>query len=175
MTDYDDIVKLLPRLSHEQLRVVKMRTDAAMSLAKSGRINDDKRENNSDDIMALECISSVLKSKGMEFGATAILRKSPVFGMFKTDKVPAVTAYLERAGFDRNETRAMIQIGLELLIADLGRMGLLISGRALMSHFHRIPSLLNQAFPGYAEAGFLTQVLRRRRVHDSALMDQTDL
>ncbi len=160
MTDYDEIVKLLPRLTRGQLRAVTARAGALSSMAPASQTNGAAE---SDELSALDCICAMMKSKGMEFASPVLLRKSPVFNSFKTEKVPAIMTYLERAGFTRNETRAMMQIGLELLMADLGRMGLLISGRALMSHFHRIPSLLNQAFPGYAEAGFLTQVLRRRR------------
>ena len=159
MTDYDEIVKLLPRLSREQLHAVMARAGALSSMPGPQPGNSD----DCDESLALECICAMMKSKGMEFATPVLLRKSPVFNSFKTEKVPAVMAYLGRAGFTRNETRAMMQIGLELLMADLGRMGLMISGRALMSHFHRIPSLLNHAFPGYAEAGLLIQVLCRKR------------
>lgn len=156
MTDFDDVIKRLPSLTREQLRAVHARVGFLSSMAKSG-------DDTSDELLALECVSNVLQSMGMEFAAPAILRKSAVYDTFRTDKVPAVMAYLERAKLTRNETRAIIQIGLGLLIADMQRMGMMTSARAILSHFHRLPAVLNFAFPGYAEAGLLSQIIRRKR------------
>ena len=156
MTDFDEVIKRLPGLTREQLRAVRDRTCFLYDTTKSG--ND-----TSDELLALECVSNVLKSKGLEFASPAILRKSAVYDTFRTDKVPAVSAYLERAKLTRNETRAIIQIGLCLLITDMQRMDLMASARTILSHFHRLPAVLNYAFPGYAEAGFLGQIIRRKR------------
>ena len=156
MTDFDEVIKRLPGLTREQLRAIHSRVVFLSSMAKSG-------DDTSDELLALECISQVLQSKGMEFASPVILRKSGAYDAFRTDKVPAVMAYLEKAKLTRNETRAIIQIGLGLLITDMQRMGLMTSARAILSHFHRVPAVLNFAFPGYAENGLLAQVIRRKR------------
>jgi hypothetical protein len=156
VTDYDEVIKRLPGLNREQLRAVQMRVGFLSTMAKSG-------DDTSDELLALECVSSVLRSKGMEFAAPSVLRKNAAYDSFRTDKVPAVMAYLQKARFTRNETRAILHLGLGLLIADMQRMGIMTSARAVMAHFHRLPAVLNHAFPGYAEGGALAMIIRRKR------------
>jgi hypothetical protein len=59
--------------------------------------------------------------------------------------------------------RALINLAVQLLHTNIVDMGVAVSARTLMAQVHRIPSVLDKAFPGYAQAGMLHLVVRPER------------
>jgi CheY-like chemotaxis protein len=49
----------------------------------------------------------------------------------------------------------------ELLIDQIGKEGLAVSANLVLGQIHRIPAVLDKAFPGYAGAGLLHLIVRR--------------
>lgn len=73
----------------------------------------------------------------------------------------------EIGGFLRKAARrsqirlhALTRVGVNELIDGMLEMGWPVSAVTIMSNIHRIPAVLNQAFPGYAAAGLLHLVVR---------------
>jgi hypothetical protein len=60
------------------------------------------------------------------------------------------------------QQRALFRLGIVLLCNNLAEMETPISGMSLMNHIHRIPSLINRAFPGYARLGLLSKIIRAK-------------
>lgn len=72
-----------------------------------------------------------------------------------------------RDASERNRIRArkLIRLGISLLIENLVQMNVAISATTVMAHVHRIPGVLNQAFPGYAAEGLLSLVTEGKASH----------
>lgn len=156
MSAFHAVVESLPHLTEDELRKVAARVGFLLTCK--------NESSSSDDSLILDCIASALQSRGIEFSSIAMLRKSSVYNSFRSEKVPAILAYFDNqnAKFTRNELRMIISMGVDLLIDALGAQGLGISGRTLLSHSHRIPSVINAAFPGYAQSGILSMIVRRK-------------
>lgn len=111
--------------------------------------------------LCLSAISDVLRKRGLEFASPFVLRKHPGYGAFAA-KVPSVMALLRKATTSRVELSYLVELSVGLLYEDLTRMGATaVSSRLIINHFHRVPSVLNKAFPGYLAAGLLGRVIKR--------------
>jgi hypothetical protein len=109
----------------------------------------------------LDIISDYMSRKGVDMSAPFVLSGGRHYSTFKNKSV-AVYEYVKPVGA-RNEQRALLRIGVSLLYADLERMGLAITSRLLMAHVHRIPAVINRAFPGYRKIGALKLILVKRK------------
>jgi len=108
----------------------------------------------------LETMQRVLSSMGVEHTSVATLRGSPQYAAFK-QKAPAIVAYLDSAcPTNRVKQIAVLSIGVRLLYENLASQGFPVSSRFLMTHIHRLPSVMNRAFPGYARAGLLNLLVK---------------
>lgn len=167
--ELDEIIAALPRLSaDERGRLMQ----AMRALPASGgalgapepftrREKAPVRGSEGDVELCLAAISDVLRKRGLEFASPFVLRKHPGFGSFAT-KVPHVMALLRKATTSRVELSYLVELSVGLLYEDLTRMGATaVSSRLIINHFHRVPSVLNKAFPGYLAAGLLGRVIKR--------------
>lgn len=111
----------------------------------------------------LDVISDYMTRKNVDLSAPFILAAGRHYSTFKQKSGP-VYEYVKPVG-TRNEQRALLRIGVSLLYADLERMGLAITSRLLMAHVHRIPAVINRAFPGYRKIGALKLILVKRQHH----------
>ncbi len=114
------------------------------------------QENSSDE--ALSCIVELTKSQGLEFRTAEALKRSTSYRSF-CDKCVALQDYLSKACERKAMRYAILKIGLGLLIEDCRRMDLAVSAVLLMRHIHRVPSLIDQAYPGYYVTGLLKYVV----------------
>lgn len=106
----------------------------------------------------LESLAGVLLRMSGERVTPAGLRRAGQFAALR-GKVEALSAYISAHAPDRARRRALLDLGFELLYRDLSAAALPASARALMNHAHRIPSVIDTSFPGYARAGLLRMVL----------------
>ncbi len=153
----DDVLSRLSSFSREQLEQI----ESKIRFLKSGNANP-APEISSDAELMLIAITDYYSSHGLEHTQPGALRKVSSFASFKT-KVESVTQYLAKASapLNRIERLAMFRVAIELLYANMVEMSVPVSTRTIMNHVHRIPSVLNRAFPGYAKMAVLHIVVRK--------------
>lgn len=104
-------------------------------------------------------IAQILSSRGIEFTSPAILaRRCPSIASYR-DKVQALDEFL--SSVPKVQQRALFRVGIMLLCNNLAEMNVPVSGISIMNHIHRMPSLINRAFPGYARFGLLQMIIRK--------------
>jgi hypothetical protein len=127
-----------------------------------------------DERILLDAIVRGLEARGLEYPLPSLLMATPVYASFR-QKTPGVFKYLRRAACTDVELLGLVTLGMDLLIRDIEknqgdwvkdpdgspRKVTGVSARQLMSQVHRIPQVINLAFPGYAEAGLLRMIVRQ--------------
>ena len=151
--DLDEVLSRLPRLTEEELTDVKGRVTFLLSSG-PGKTSTPSSD---DSHLILDVLGEVLQSLGSETVHPAVLRKTSIFPAFKR-KVPVLMEYVRAAGV-RNEQRAVLRLGIEILYRYLEKHGP-VSSRTIMQHIHRVPSAINRQFPGYAKSGLLRAIVR---------------
>jgi hypothetical protein len=153
-----ELVAMLPRLSRSELEQLSLRLKSML------QFNSAPTATMVDDLdFVLGCVAEVMRQSAGDFPAMAVLRNAAKSVAFQ-DKLPGLLAFFRaHDGNDRKVQRALICIGFELLYDDMTGMGLVVSANTLLAHAHRVPAVLNQAFPGYARSGLLHWVVRERR------------
>lgn len=150
-----DVLKELPFLERNDLMAIRARVNALLTVGggPAGKVQSVR-----DDVAwVLDIVASFSKNVGIGASEGGMLRKIAPTGF--ADKVAGVLAYLERAGCrDARDKRAALTTGLDALHRDLTSLRLASSPKLLMMHLHRIPSVVNREFPGYAAAGILRLV-----------------
>lgn len=136
------------------LKMIKSLAPGLPLMGGAGGVQDDSD-------LFLQQLCAVLSSAGIEFVQPTVLAKTNGYSTFK-GKVPGVMKFLRRAVSSRNELRVLLYIALGLLYQDLTKQGIPVSSRLMMAHAHRIPSVLNAAFPGYAQIGLLRMIINRK-------------
>jgi hypothetical protein len=111
-------------------------------------------------LLVLEAIASVLFSFGLEFASVTFLRKSSNYAAFR-EKMPPLFRFLRQNSVNQTEMRGLLHLGVSLLVEDMKRLTMPIAGRMVLAHIHRLPEVVNLAFPGYAESGLLGMIIRR--------------
>lgn len=167
----DRINALLPNLSLDELRMLSGRVRALMEVTPE---NGQVLEVDDDEGFVLGCIAEQLSRMSIEYVSMKVLRSQRGIAAFR-DKVPGLMKYLSSNDRSRIEQRAILSMGVELLYENLIENGIPVSARMLMAHVHRIPSVLNAAFPGYAKAGLLTWVVKKRLERRGGSNDQVKL
>jgi len=112
--------------------------------------------------MLCDMIATFMKNAGADFTSSFVLRKTPQYSSFRQKVVEdGMHDYFHKAmGNNRVRTRALMRLSVGLLYDNLLAMSLPVSSRLMLAHAHRIPSVINTAFPGYAENGMLHMVIK---------------
>lgn len=106
--------------------------------------------------IALDTLVRVLIAEGLERPTVNRLKKSNQYKSF-CEKVEDLKAFFKPP--TSTHFVSYLSLGFPLLVRNLQRMGLAATSRTMMAHAHRIPAVINQAFPGYAENGMLSMIL----------------
>ena len=149
-----DLIERASRLSKSERKEL---VRAIKALDGSGLARMSERV--SDEDMLLGVVAEVLRAKRVEFSSIAALRQSHDIATVR-DKLPELMQFLSQAHNTRAGQHATLRLGVELLYDSLLRMNVPVSGRMLVNHLHRLPSIINEAFPGYAEAGLLSLLVK---------------
>lgn len=166
MSGLDQIMKLLPQLTTVECAELIVRVRAFSQFAHNSSqlplpLVPMKSPIRDDTDMVLDAIHRVLESLGVELLYPGMLRKVKAFPKFRDEKVPAIMKFVRAGVKTRVQQIALLNIGVLLLYQNMGQMGIAVSSRAILNHAHRIPSIINQAFPGYAANGMLGMLVRQ--------------
>jgi hypothetical protein len=149
----------LPELDRGELEALRTRIGALLHLR--GDAPDlpaiGGKPDQGDNTFVLVCLSEALARIGIEHTNPAVLARVQSIGAFRK-KVPDLMLFLRKNLPDRRAQRATLMLGFELLYKNMCSMGVAISGRTLMNNIHRIPSIIDREFPGYASAGYLSML-----------------
>lgn len=158
--NYQTIVQQLPSLSLIELQEIVDRVKALKSLP-GGQAAATAVPINGDAMGALRAVCEVLADQGIEYTPAFMLARSQEMGAF-ANKVGHVHAYFERSQLSRNAQGLVFKIAVGLLYQNMVEIGLPVSARNVMRQIHRVPAVLNRAFPGYAARGMLSWIARGR-------------
>lgn len=167
MSNAEQIIAWIPGLTSDE--VARIRAALDMSSQLGGKVKHEAIA--SDDLYVLDTIARFMQERGLDMSGREQLARGRGYNAFKI-KIPALFKYLKCAG-DRNAQRALLTIGIELLYADLVKIGIAVTSRSLMAHTHRISGVINREFPGYAQSGFIKLILRREKNVRSKQSDGT--
>jgi hypothetical protein len=143
----DDILATLPKLTPEQLRIVRATADM---LYKGG--NENRREGSTFELSVLSAIVEELKPH--VFISVDLCRGSSMYPSFR-DKMPKLEKSYNLSKLSQLEKLWITKLGLRLMIRYYKENGALIDGAFLMARIDRLPTFINRAFPGYASNGLL--------------------
>lgn len=157
------VLDLLPTLQPHELVTIANRIKSLTQFVPSGdnapTLEQSAREIDGDAGVVIQTIAAVLMSMGVEFVSVDNLRKDTGYKTFR-EKVPDLMTYIRRAAHTRNEQRALLRMGISLLYDNMTKAGFPVSARTIRNNIHRLPSIFNMTFPGYARAGLLSMLLK---------------
>lgn len=154
-----EINDLLPKLSLDELRLLLGKVKVLIELTP---IDNSPAAIVDDETLVLSCICEQLGHVAAEYVSKEALRSHRGIAAFR-EKIPGLMRYLAATSESRTEQRAILRMGIELLYEQLTEMNVPASARLVMAHIHRVPSVLNNAFPGYARAGLLHWIVNKKR------------
>jgi hypothetical protein len=146
----------LPLLGVAELDDVIARAKLMRSMTRGAETSVNPQTGRDDVQFVLEVIASAMARE--DYSSPSLLRKSSQFASFKT-KVPALIEYLKPAG-SRNQQRALLRLGVELLQKYMTGIGVPTGSRVIMQNIHRVPAVIETQFPGYAREGLLRMIMR---------------
>lgn len=149
---------LIDNLSAIELKSVHEYTAVRMAFGLSGGV---KRTDDYPGIV-LDIIIDECRRAGLDRAASPTrLKASRQYKSFaaKVEDEGLADFFREASASNRVRSRKLIRLSVELLIKNLLTMNVPVSTTMVMAHVHRIPGVLNRAFPGYAAGGMLNLVI----------------
>ena len=165
MTRLEQILQDLPRLTAEQRSLIADRIkflNSAGTVLTMPTVTEQARDDDAAD-WALDVLLETMQRLGVECPFKPAIKKSSQYAAFR-QKVPGIVAWMSRSVKKRNQRRALFAMGVGLLYENMVEMEVAVSARSVMQHIHRLPSVINQAFPDYARAGLLGFIVGDRDV-----------
>jgi len=160
MSALKQIIDLLPKLDSDELSELRKRITALSSLGgspevdgKAGALRDTRAE------MIMEAINHVMSSLGADSASVFVMRRTADYPRLK-QKVDSLFEYMRKITGNRVEQQHLLNMSVEMLYQDLVELGIPVTALTIMRHIHRIPAVMNKQFPGYAEAGVLSMILK---------------
>lgn len=156
---FDDLTRSLFRLDLRQLEAVEHRIKYLKS-QKSKTMGIE--EVSGDEHWWIELVAKMMQRRGVDFSRPdAILRKINLPELRR--KVQDLQPFLKMIGQPRSVQEAVISIGLDLLHNDLTKMNVPITSAIMAQHLDRLPTVIEQSFPGYAKRGFLPIIVQAQK------------
>jgi hypothetical protein len=143
-------------LTTDELNELKTHIGALVSFGPSSADKIVSASNHND--WVLMSIVDYMRANQIDLAGVPQLTGGKHYDTFK-GKLPAIHNFLKPVG-RRNSQLALLRLGLGLLHHDLLDLNLAVSSRLVMAHIHRLPGVINRAFPGYAQAGVLDKIIR---------------
>jgi hypothetical protein len=154
---------ILARLGPHELS--EARTYLTMRLEHAQKMQ--RVQNKSDDLseLCLQAIVAVMQERGADFtNVPQLMRNRSAYASFQKnfEGDRCLGEWLNRMiKHNRVKMIALVRIGCHLLADDMMNWrNSVVNSTSLMYNFNCIPAALNQAFPGYAQAGLLHLVIR---------------
>lgn len=109
----------------------------------------------------LEVVCDTARSEGIEHAFVGVMRKHAAYPAFVKKVDERVAPFLEMVQVrNRVRKRAFLQVAVRLLFDNLKQMEVPRSVLMAMNHIHRLQSVIDNSFPGYAKDGLLHMVVR---------------
>ena len=162
-----EILRALNSLSGEELDQVasKIALLKANPFGASRPATATNAATNGHDELLLLAICEFFEAQGLEKCYPAMLRRASGYTAFKQKVEPIVAFLAKGAGRDsltRTELMALFRLGISLLHQNMQSMQIAVSTRTMMNQIHRMPSVIELSFPGYARQGLLRLVIKRK-------------
>ena len=125
------------------------------------RKSSDRRENTSETQLVYDCLRCVLKRQGMNnFPPFAVFEKNKYFNSY-IDALPIIDDFFEEyfPKIRKIEKIKLLNIFLGKLVSMLRGQRLPITVGVLAVNVQRLPEAIEDAFPGYAEAGIMSKLI----------------
>jgi len=146
---------LLPTLSAAELRDVRAGVQSLLSLAPA----EPESDLDTDQFQVLAAVTEVLRSLGAEQVSVPVLKMAAVRDRSLPGKVRDLMAYIHDGHPSKSGRAALLRLGIQLLYEDMTSRRNAVSARTILANIHRVPAVLNKAFPNYAKAGLLGWVV----------------
>lgn len=160
MSDIEEVLKRLPKLSAAELSQVKARLNA---LAGGGLGAAPERRTSGKwawgDFL-IDCIANTLRNALGVTPSRDMMKGMRAYSTFQ-NRLPMVEEYLNRAAPNHAQRLAIARVGVDLLYAYLTRPGRAVGAVSLMQDIYRLPEVLEAQFPNYAKLGIMHMVARR--------------
>jgi len=160
MTKLTQITSLMADLDANDLAQISERAKAMIAVG--GRPNHLLTRPDPDTVeietLVLNHLAGVLTRRGIPFAHPAVMRKWRGMPALRA-KLPELSRWLTYTKVDAAGQSALLRLALDLLYADLARMGVPTDAYTLAKHLHRVPAVMDKAFPGYYRAGLLSWVI----------------
>lgn len=153
---YHSMVGILKDLTTAELVALQARIKAMLSL--SDNWNSEPSPPPSSAHMAISCLCEFMRREGLETVNPVTLMR--IGGKLLRDKCADLDQWLDRCKLTRAQRYAVLNLGWQLLYAELRDRGA-CSSRRLVQEIHRLPTLIDNAFPSYARNGWLGWAIAR--------------
>lgn len=162
---FEEIIGLLPKLSDSELKALRSRVNALLSFSSEAgpagqvvSLNPPNLEAHFVDEVT-DALCKAAGARGHFVERPAVLRASH-YNDYARKVRTVVAPFIEHAKISNKTQRlAFVNLSLELLARNLCDLGVPCTAWNLMRHAHRVPHVIELAFPGYAEAGMLSWVV----------------
>ena len=111
-----------------------------------------------DGMIILECIADTMGSMGLDGTSADRLAKTPHYKEF-VPKCGDLMQWVRAHTCTQNQERALLRMGVKLMAENLQKANWEVNSRIIARHIHRLPGIVNMAFPGYASNGMLKLML----------------
>lgn len=171
MTAFTEVIRLLPELSAQELSQVKTRVGSLVEVTKDTSETADEPDNgrlkSHANLQVVEQICSAMNRHGL-MTSVAIARRHVDANADVKRKINLAMTFIRKAIPDRRGQVIILNIGLDLLLENMRSLGLAVTANTMLNHLHRLPAVIDQAFPGYAQLGLLKLIVKRKRERKNA-------
>ena len=153
---YDELKDAASKLTPDMMR--DLRDYLNMLLGTGAPTSKPLPKDTKHEEMAIFCLDAIvehMRSKGADTASRGMLMKTMAFTAFHQKFREGLAVFFENAAPKHVQRMAILRMAVSLLYDNLEAMGVAVSSRTVMAHVHRLPAVLNQAFPGYAASGKL--------------------
>lgn len=153
--EYKDWISQLPLLTTQQLE--NLSTRIKLLDKTSSKIHGGKQEFG---LRVLQAICDTMNKNKVETPTVNTLRRSAAYVAVKL-KIQDLQTFFESLSKSKITQDAVLKIAVGLLYENLLTWkGVAVSSHLLLKQIHRLPSVLNQAFPGYSQSGLLVKIVK---------------
>jgi hypothetical protein len=147
-------VAKLPELDKNQLAELQSRFKLLGSLGQKEHVGKSDFGNR-----LLAAVCEVMRKNQVETPTVNMLQKTAAYANCR-GKLDNLSEFLELVSKSKLVQDAVLKEGINLLYYDLVGWNVPVSSHTILKQIHRIPSVLNRHYPGYAQSGVLNKLTK---------------
>jgi hypothetical protein len=153
---YNQWVAALPSLTSNQVKDLAARMKVLNQLP-ANKIHDGKTLFSE---LVIDAICQTLKKLNVDTPSPKALIKSSAY-VSAQGKMDDLSEFFKKASSKRIVQLSLLKVAVELLYQDMVNwQGVAVSAHTILAQIHRLPAVLNRAFPGYADTGCLAAIVK---------------